>query len=231
MQETFGTDWNKHHGAGETLLHNWSEERVVGGQILEERRNKKLARRGHKNLLSDPTAPSVNVSTHTRDFEVPPRPALEPKGAQRATLERAWMQQAIQETEAAATQRREAGHAKEREWASCYTATIGGAVGPGKGPQSLAANPPSEEERRKFNTPISFWSDYAGKGSGTAICSQRAQHLQARAHAGEGQADPACIGHRAIQRYGDQASGVSVRFPKDVTFSTPIASSLQPHKE
>ncbi len=90
----------------------------------------------------------------------------------------------------------------------------------------------AQEERRKFNTPISFWSDYAGKGSGTAMCSQRAQHLQARAHAGEGQAvDPACIGHRAIQRFGDEASGVSVRFPKDVTFSTPIASSLQPHKE
>ncbi len=47
-----GTDWNRHHGVGATLLENWVEERAVGGTILQEREDiKKLSRNGHKVLV------------------------------------------------------------------------------------------------------------------------------------------------------------------------------------
>ena len=43
------TDWNRHHGVGETLLENWVEERAVGDLIIEERSNlPHLSRQGHQ---------------------------------------------------------------------------------------------------------------------------------------------------------------------------------------
>lgn len=43
-----GTDWNRHHGVGATLLENWVEERAVGDIVLEERSDlSKLSRTGH----------------------------------------------------------------------------------------------------------------------------------------------------------------------------------------
>jgi hypothetical protein len=43
-----GTDWNRHHGVGATLLENWVEERAVGEKILEERASiAALSKAGH----------------------------------------------------------------------------------------------------------------------------------------------------------------------------------------
>ena len=49
-----GTDWNRHHGVGATLLENWVEERAVGEVMLEERTDlSKLSRAGHKVIIKE----------------------------------------------------------------------------------------------------------------------------------------------------------------------------------
>ncbi|KAJ3206511.1 hypothetical protein HDU67_008143 [Dinochytrium kinnereticum] len=49
-----GTDWNRHHGVGATLLENWVEERAVGERnILDERASiAHLSKQGHKDILT-----------------------------------------------------------------------------------------------------------------------------------------------------------------------------------
>lgn len=45
-----GSDWNRNHGVGATLLENWVEERAVGSLIEDERNQPaaQLSRHGHK---------------------------------------------------------------------------------------------------------------------------------------------------------------------------------------
>ena len=48
-----GTDWNRHHDVGATLLKNWVEERATRDLILEERAlGSKLDRNGHKVVIT-----------------------------------------------------------------------------------------------------------------------------------------------------------------------------------
>jgi hypothetical protein len=50
-----GTDWNRHHDVGATLLKNWVEERATRDLILEERAlGSKLDRHGHQVLIHFP---------------------------------------------------------------------------------------------------------------------------------------------------------------------------------
>jgi hypothetical protein len=90
-----------------------------------------------------------------------------------------------------------------------------------------------QEQSAKFSRPITFWTDFAVKGSGTAICSTNATELQKRGglDACDSTGAPV-VGLRACQVYQDHASAAAVRFGRHAAFTTPIKESLTDfHKE
>ena len=88
-------------------------------------------------------------------------------------------------------------------------------------------NPPPKEASQKYNRPITFWTDFAVKGSGTAICSTDVKELQIlgdlEAKDGSG---PSVVGLKACQLYQKHASAAAVRFGRHAAFTTPIQESL-----
>jgi hypothetical protein len=71
---------------------------------------------------------------------------------------------------------------------------------------------------KKFEKPITFWTDFAAKGSGTAICSTPAQDLHDLCHPNV----KGVYGHKAGQVHQHDASAVPIRFGIHSKFSTPI---------
>lgn len=83
---------------------------------------------------------------------------------------------------------------------------------------------PSEDESKKFNRAITFWTDFAVKGSGTAICSTDATLLQKLENVDDSKK---VVGLRACQLYQNHASAAAVKFGRNAAFSTPIKESLR----
>jgi hypothetical protein len=71
---------------------------------------------------------------------------------------------------------------------------------------------------KKFDKPITFWTDYAAKGSGTTICSTSAQELHEQYHTEV----KSVYGHKAGQVHQHEASAAPIRFGIHSSFSTPI---------
>ncbi|KAJ3022354.1 hypothetical protein HKX48_006388 [Thoreauomyces humboldtii] len=126
-------------------------------------------------------------------------------------------------------------------WCSTHHADYG-QPGPESGSLDLGATPPSPADSARFAQPITFWSDFAVKGSGTTISSSHTGALQrlgtpenqhrsygyqqnrysfesgyARVNEPRG-----VVGHRAGQEHQHHASGAAVSFGKHADFSTPI---------
>ena len=78
-----------------------------------------------------------------------------------------------------------------------------------------------QEQSAKYNRAITFWTDFAVKGSGTAICSTDVGDLQ---HLGG--LEQNTVGLRACQQHQNHASAVGVRFGRHAAFTTPIKESL-----
>ncbi|KAJ8330424.1 hypothetical protein O5D80_001415 [Batrachochytrium dendrobatidis] len=85
----------------------------------------------------------------------------------------------------------------------------------------LGSKLPDQSQSDKYAKPITFWSDYAAKGSGTAVCSTPAKYLHKQGYSQEPNNNEV-VGHRAGQIHEMQASDVPIRFGKHPTFSCPI---------
>ncbi|KAI8614062.1 hypothetical protein BC830DRAFT_1129210 [Chytriomyces sp. MP71] len=160
-----GTDWNRHHGVGATLLENWVEERAVSDQILEERQNMaKLSKMGHNNILvHDQKLREVGTTTKEAFGNVSQHPDVNKiaKGRRRVLLEAELMKRAMEDMKEPAVDR------SAKEWKSTnhndFSTTI---------PLShIGFQPPDEDKAARYEHPITFWSDHATKGLGTVICS------------------------------------------------------------
>ena len=88
----------------------------------------------------------------------------------------------------------------------------------------LGSTQPDQSLIEKYARPITFWTDFAAKGSGTAICSTPAKTLHELAHEQNATAyvHGNVIGHRAGQVHQHDASVAAIRFGKHPAFSTPI---------
>ncbi|KAJ3182062.1 hypothetical protein HDU87_000406 [Geranomyces variabilis] len=141
--------------------------------------------------------------------------------------------EAVTEAASAAKRQEEEGNISRgaAQWKSTCKSDFGHEDIYGK-VEDLGARPPSEEDSRRFETPITFWSDFAVKGSGTTVSSLKADpHHHPRSHGGfsyEWRGDeqprriPGPVGHRAGQARQHDTSGAGVRFGRHAEFSTPI---------
>nr|KAJ3419810.1 hypothetical protein HK105_006475 [Polyrhizophydium stewartii] len=213
------TDWNRHHGVGATLLENWVEERAVGDLIIQERSDiSKLSRFGHKDILTHSGQPPAPMrSTHSDAYSALSRPdaAKVNLGKRRQFMEAELLKMALSDpdpTPAINT---------AKDWVSTTM-------------QDFSHR---DESLEKFARPITFWTDFAAKGSGTAICSTSAAtlHMQGYPHTATATSEspiaaaaPASVasgvlvGHRAGQVHQHEASVAPIRFGKHPEFSTPI---------
>ncbi|KAI8834730.1 hypothetical protein BJ741DRAFT_609012 [Chytriomyces cf. hyalinus JEL632] len=189
-----GTDWNRHHGVGTTLLENWVEERAVSDKILEERKNMaKLSKFGHQDILvHDKNLREVGTTTKDAfgNAELHADVNKIAKGRRRQLLEAELMKRALEDMQEAPVDR------SARDWRSINHSDFSTSI-----PLSrMGAEPPDEEKAANYDHPITFWSDHATKGCGTVICSTNFEN-----------ADEAAI----KDIYG-------IRFGKHAAFSTPI---------
>ena len=83
-----------------------------------------------------------------------------------------------------------------------------------------------QEQSDKFSRPITFWTDFAVKGSGTAICSTDASQLQKLGGLETNETGSSVVGLRACQAHQHHASAAAVRFGRHAAFTTPIQESL-----
>ncbi|KAI8901776.1 hypothetical protein BC833DRAFT_576065 [Globomyces pollinis-pini] len=211
------TAWNKNIGVGATLLENWVEERAVGPRIVEERSNIALvSKQGHENILSHVSHQNRNqYRTTTEDtYGTSPIDSRLPTkiGKRRQYLEAALLKQALMEESVPTMDPKE-------QW---KTTTLQDYAHEDIYPpiRELGKTLPPKEKLDQYKNPITFWTDYAAKGSGTAICSTRADLLHKECYPGtEG---PATFGHKSGQLHQHDASSKPIMFGKQSKFSTPI---------
>ncbi|KAI8928520.1 hypothetical protein BC831DRAFT_397471 [Entophlyctis helioformis] len=220
-----GTDWNRHHGVGATLLENWVEERAIGDVVIQERSDiAKLSRNGHKDIL---THPGGNRPTQTTTKEAyaaisRPDPSKVNLGKRRQLMEAELLKLAIKSQTEPLQQ-----PSSSKEWLS--TTKDDFSHSDVYGPLNKLGESPLD----KYARPITFWTDFAAKGSGTAICSTPATVLHARGH-GKHVDDKRPVGARCRrtprgQVHQHHASPAAIRFGKHSAFSTPIQDILNCH--
>ncbi|KAI9335773.1 hypothetical protein BDR26DRAFT_1009206 [Obelidium mucronatum] len=160
-----GTDWNRHHGVGETLLENWVEERAVSDKILEERKQfAGVSKRGHKDILiHDPNLREISTTSKLAFAISASRsdPNKIERGKRRQLVEAELMKRAVQESMEPPVDR------SAKEWISTNHNDFST-----QAPLcTLGVQPPPLDKTAKYSHPITFWSDHATKGCGTVICS------------------------------------------------------------
>ncbi|KAI9362077.1 hypothetical protein DFJ73DRAFT_813324 [Zopfochytrium polystomum] len=159
------TDWNRHHGVGETLLENWVEERAVGERILDERSSMaRLQRQGHGDILTHHSKTPVKlITTHQETFDVSahPDPNKSVIGKRRQLIEAELMKRAMKELDEPPIDR------SAREWMSTAHHDFSSEVKT----VDLGKRHHSKDECEKLSNPITFWTHHAEKGEGTVICS------------------------------------------------------------
>ncbi|KAJ3181904.1 hypothetical protein HDU85_003420 [Gaertneriomyces sp. JEL0708] len=224
MQSNVGTDWNRHHGVGATLLANWVEERAAGKErVLEERSDiAKLSKNGHKEILVHSRDPRELSSTSRESYT--PKNIVDPNrpGAEKERQEAELFRKALEKALHPPVDR------SAKDWVSTHHADFSHEDIYGK-MKDLGEEPPSEEDKARFLHPITFWSDYAVKGSGTTIASNPSSILQRLSTPNKDQAPKqnSPVGHRAGQEYQHRASGARVKFGRHCDFSIPIAEYLK----
>ncbi|KAJ3272690.1 Sperm-associated antigen 8 [Terramyces sp. JEL0728] len=165
QQSGHSSAWNKHNGVGATLLDNWVEERAVGDKIMKERSNIiLLSKQGHDDILKNNSKdkPSYHT-THSDAYSASLRPVQMSLGKRRQLLEAELVKRAMHEDQVAKS---DAGNHWE-------TTTSGDFAHSEIFPptRKLGAELPLEELRKKFDKPITFWTDHAGKECSAASVS------------------------------------------------------------
>ncbi|KND04000.1 uncharacterized protein SPPG_01448 [Spizellomyces punctatus DAOM BR117] len=205
MQFHNGTDWNRHHGVGATLLENWVEERAVGDRVLDEREDiANLSKNGHRDILIHGLEKQYKTTTQReahKPFNVLDK-NVNHLGKRSQLVEENLLKKAIEDVKDTPLDRSAKG------WISTHQADFAhedvyGTL------KELGSEPPSEADKARFAHPITFWSDSAVKGNGTTISSTPTKDLQ-RLRTPNGTTAP---GH---------ASAAAVSFGKHSDFSTPI---------
>eukprot|EP00842_Homolaphlyctis_polyrhiza_P003996 jgi/Hompol1/4598/HPOL_001796-RA len=225
------TDWNRHHGLGETLLENWVEERAVGDLIIQD-------------ILTHSADLGGKIqSTHREAYSAIPHPdgAKSNLGKRRQFMEAELLKIAMSETAP------QPSINTSKDWISTTQHDFSHTdVYPPL--DRLGSKLPDREQLQKFASPITFWTDYASKGSGTAICSTQTSVLHSQGckgmhHAHSSSHTTNCaecedldrshgIGHRAGQAHQHDASSAPIVFGKHTAFSTPISEYKKgPNKE
>ncbi|KAH6591058.1 hypothetical protein BASA50_009058 [Batrachochytrium salamandrivorans] len=226
-------NWNKHHGVGATLIENWVEEQAVGDLIISERSDvRNLSRDGHKDIIFQSNAKPIvpMISTSKEAYSAIPlfgssKPSL---GKRRQFMEAEMLKIAISD------QQEQPLVNSSKMWQSTTMHDFAHTdIYPPL--NKLGSKLPDQDQLDKFDKPITFWSDYAAKGSGTAICSIPAQTLHTQGFPGSGKRfdnkvavdenQSSVLGHRAGQIHEMDASNVPIRFGKHPMFSTPIHES------
>ncbi|KAI8589003.1 hypothetical protein BDZ88DRAFT_169043 [Geranomyces variabilis] len=230
---------------GATLLSNWVEERACCALGLDDQ----PVSRAHADLLvHSPPGPCYETTQQAMSAPVSAAhaAALQQQvqhktvpsagrggGKRRQQRDAELLLEAVAEAASAAKRQEEEGNVSRgaAQWKSTCKSDFGHEDVYGK-VEDLGARPPSEEDSRRFETPITFWSDFAVKGSGTTVSSLKADpHHHPRSHGGfsyewRGDEQPRRIsgpvGHRAGQARQHDASGAGVRFGRHAEFSTPI---------
>ncbi|KAJ1544284.1 Sperm-associated antigen 8 [Cladochytrium tenue] len=187
------TDWNRHHGVGQTLLENWVEERAVGNRIVEERNTmERLQRAGHADILThDGSRGVADVHTTTQEaFEArtyadPTRSSM---GKRRQLLEAEIMRRALEDVKDPPLDR------SARGWVSTTHHDFSSEVRV----VDLGTRATTDTAASLRAGPITFWSDHATRGQGTTICSGLAE-----------------VGRTDVV-------GGDVKFGKHTDFSTPV---------
>jgi hypothetical protein len=199
--------WNQHK-IGATLLDNWVEERAVGDQILVEKNNiATLSRQGHqvsrfnKNLITNCDKMEFK-STSQETYQIPGK-IIDTMGKRRQLLQQELLKLACEkETKPIEMNNYKTTNAIDY----CHDKVV----------KKLGSQKPNESVLSKFEKPITFWTDYAAKGSGTAICSTNASELHDQCHP----MVKGVYGHKAGQVHQHEASAVPIRFGIHPSFST-----------
>ncbi|KAI8911950.1 hypothetical protein DFJ77DRAFT_468352 [Powellomyces hirtus] len=224
---------------GATLLSNWVEERACCALGLDDQ----PVSRAHAGLLvhgadtHDPKAFETTQQAMSSLIAAKIAPTMPSSkrhstgGKRGAMRDERLMRQALSDAtaEAARNAARESAAGADAGWISTHAKDYGHEDLYGRIPE-LGTVPPSEEDVRRFETPITFWSDFAVKGSGTTVSSSKTEDLQRRGRQGGGysytwtgsQERKAVVGHRAGQANQHHASPASVSFGKHADFTTPI---------
>ncbi|TPX67962.1 hypothetical protein SpCBS45565_g03522 [Spizellomyces sp. 'palustris'] len=231
MQFHNGTDWNRHHGVGATLLENWVEERAVGDRVLDEREDiAGLSKNGHRVSVGAERhyhigfdlnhCPLQDILIHGLEKQyktTTQREAHKPfnildrnvnrLGKRSQLVEENLLKKAIEDVKDTPFDRSAKG------WISTHQADFAhedvyGTL------KELGSEPPSEADKARFAHPITFWSDSAVKANGTTISSTPTKDLQ-RLRTPNGATTP---GH---------ASAAAVSFGKRSDFSTPMQEYMK----
>ncbi|KAJ3318870.1 Sperm-associated antigen 8 [Boothiomyces sp. JEL0866] len=211
-QSEHSSAWNRHNGVGATLLENWVEERAVGDKIIKERSNiVALSKQGHDDILKNNSKDKPSYrTTHADTYATSQRALQNSLGKRRQYLEAELLKRAMHEEQVAAVDEKEhwkTTTAEDFAHTDLFPPT-----------RKLGAELPNQELRKKYEKPITFWTDYAVKGSGTAICSSDAKLLHDSIH----KDTPNVYGHRAGQAHQHEASTRNIMFGRKAAFSTPI---------
>ncbi|KAI8818011.1 uncharacterized protein EV422DRAFT_570157 [Fimicolochytrium jonesii] len=221
MQSHVGNDWNS-HGIGQTLLGNWVEDRAVGDVLLQERQDfVKLGRAGHQGILTHSPNEHTYTTSHGEAHARKPGgwgtgSAGHDAGKQQRLIDAELMKRALAETAKPPEERKSAAG-----WTSTNKADFGHEDIYGK-TQDLGTHAPSESDKQRFAQPITFWSDYATKGTGHTISSSKAAFLHQRSEREAHSDCPRDLGFKAGLAHQHHASAAPVRFGKHTDFSTPI---------
>ncbi|KAJ3217141.1 hypothetical protein HK099_005597 [Clydaea vesicula] len=147
-----GTDWNRHHGNGATLLENWVEERAIDPSLHFEDREKNYLKRAHKGILSEGKAfpmKTTSQESYTKKDDEIHKITI---GKKRLQFETELLMRAVKDMEEKVENR------TAKDWISTNHqdfahSDIYGEI------KDLGSVPPSEDDLEKYKVPITFWSE------------------------------------------------------------------------